>query len=169
MTEFDLLSPNQKAWIVECWSCFPEFHHYAAAECADGLPDELFELEAQADDDKNFEKNFEYWDYFIVENQIWVLLEQSCDEGVMLTQELVYERLKDCPREWLAPMETLLKQCPMHVLAFLAQRHYLAVRMERAVRLRNPIWQPRNGPFFLDEWDKTTWKQASFVARKYSR
>jgi hypothetical protein len=47
------------------------------------------------------------------------LLEQSCDEGVMLAEEFVYERVKDCPREWLAPFETLLQQCPDHVLAYL--------------------------------------------------
>jgi len=37
MNEFDLLTPSQKAWIIECWSCFPEFEHYAAANCADAL------------------------------------------------------------------------------------------------------------------------------------
>lgn len=60
MTEFDLLSPTKKAWIIECSSCYPEFQHYAAAECVDGLPSELFELEEMADDDKNFYTNFEH-------------------------------------------------------------------------------------------------------------
>ena len=54
MNEFDLLTPTQKAWIIECWSCFPEFEHYAAARCADGLPDELLDLQEQAEDDEDF-------------------------------------------------------------------------------------------------------------------
>lgn len=79
-----------------------------------------------ADGDDAFESLLDEWEDFVGENHLWVLLEQSCDEGVMLAEEAVYLRLKDCPREWLAPLETLLQQCPKYVLAFLAQRHYLA-------------------------------------------
>lgn len=41
MNDFDLLSPTQKAWVVECLSSFPEYEHYAAAACAEALADEL--------------------------------------------------------------------------------------------------------------------------------
>jgi len=168
MTEFDLLSPFQKAWIVELCSCFPEFQHYLAAECAQDLPEELWDLQLQAEDDPNFLEHLQEWEFFISENHIWVLLEQSCDEGVLLSEELIYERVKNCPREWLAPFETLLKFCPDYVLAFLAQRHYLATRMERAHRLGKPNWRPSEGPFSLPEWENSSWKKASFVVRKYS-
>lgn len=169
MNEFDLLTPTQKAWIIECWSCFPEFEHYAAARCADGLPDELLDLQVQAEDDEDFEDLLEEWEHFVGENHIWVLLEQSCDDAVMLPEELIYERVKDCPREWLAAFETLLQQCPVHVLAYLTQRHYLAVRMDRADRYGKPEWRPSDGPFSNPEWEDSSWKKASFVTRNYAR
>ena len=111
----------------------------------------------------------EEWEHFIGENHIWVLLEQSCDDAVMLPEELIYERVKDCPREWLAAFETLLQQCPEHVLAYLAQRHYLAVRMDRADRYGKSDWRPSDGPFSNPEWEDSSWKKASFVARNYAR
>ena len=147
MNDFDLLTPLQKAWFVECFSSFPEFQHYAAAACAEDLPDELCNLQAKAEADENFESLLDEWEEFILENCIGVLLEQSSDEGVLLPEHDIYERVKDCPREWLAPFETLLHQCPDYVLAFLAQRHYLAVRMDRADRLGKPDWRPADGPF----------------------
>lgn len=33
------------------------------------------------------------------------LLEQSCDDGVMLPEEEVYLKVKDCPREMLASFQ----------------------------------------------------------------
>jgi len=169
MNDFDLLSLLQKGWAVECLSCFPEFRHYAAAECADELPDELSHLQNLADEDEDFEFLFEDWEDFVTENFIGVLLEQSCDDGVMLPEELIYERVKDCPREWLAPFETLLQQCPEHVLAFLAQRHYLAVRMDRADRFGKPDWRPAHGPFTCAYLENYSWKKASFKPRNYAR
>ena len=89
MNDFDLLLPKQKAWVVECLSSFPEYQHYAAADCAEELPDELLHLQNLAEEDEDFESTLEEWEEFVGENHIWVLLEQSCDEGVMLSEELV--------------------------------------------------------------------------------
>ena len=169
MNDFDLMSPKQKAWFVECWSSFPEFEHYSAAACADELPDELWKLQELIDEDEDFQSLLDEWEDFVGNNHIWVLLEQSCDEGVMLPEELIYERVKDCPREWLAPFETLLQQCPDYVLAFLAQRHFLAVRMERAERFGKPDWCPAKGPFTCAELEESSWKKASFNSRNYGR
>ena len=93
MNDFDLLLPKQKAWVVECLSSFPEYQHYAAADCAEELPDELLYLQNMAEEDDDFESSLEEWEEFVGENHIWVLLEQSCDEGVMLAEEWVYERV----------------------------------------------------------------------------
>lgn len=169
MNDFDLFSPTQKAWVVECLSSFPDYEHYAAAACAEDLADELWHLQEMADADEEFESLLDEWEDFVGENHIWVLLEQSCDEGVMLPEEAIYLRLKDCPREWLAPFETLLQQCPKYVLAFLAQRHYLAVRMDRAERMGRPDWRPINGPFTCSDLEEYSWKKASFRARSYAR
>jgi hypothetical protein len=169
MNEFDLLTPIQKAWTIECWSCFPKFEHYAAAACAEGLADELWHLKEMAEDDEDFKGLFEEWAWFVSENHLWVLLEQSCDDGVMLPEALIYERVKQCPREWLAPFETLLKQCPDHVLAYLAQQFYLVVRMDRAERLGKADWQPLDGPFSNPVWEVSSWHKASFFPRKYAR
>ena len=49
MNDFDLLLPRQKAWVVECLSSFPEYQHYAAADCAEELPDELLYLQNMAE------------------------------------------------------------------------------------------------------------------------
>jgi len=59
MNEFNLLTPIQKAWTIECWSCFPEFEHFAAAACAQGLADELWHLQVMAEYDEDFEGLFE--------------------------------------------------------------------------------------------------------------
>jgi hypothetical protein len=169
MNDFDLLLPKQKAWVVECLSSFPEYQHYAAADCAEELPDELLYLQNMAEEDEDFESLLEEWEEFVGENHIWVLLEQSCDEGVMLAEEFIYARVKDCPREWLAPFETLLQQCPDHVLAYLAQRHYMAVRMDRADRFGKPDWRPADGPFTCADLENYSWKKASFEVRNYTR
>ena len=169
MNEFELMTPAQKAWTIECWSCFPEFEHYAAAQCADGLADELWDLECKAEEDEDFHDALDEWDWFVSQNHLCVLLEQSSDDGVLLPEEQIYERVKDCPREWLAPFETLLQQCPDYVFAYLAQRHYLAIRMDRADRFGKPNWRPLDGPFFNPEWENSSWRKASFVARNYAR
>ena len=169
MNEFDLLSPKRKAWTIECHACFPDWQHYAAAACAEELPDGLWALQALLEEDEDFESLLEEWEEFVQENHIWVLLEQSCDDAVMLPEPLIYERVKDCPREWLAPFETLLQQCPDHVLAFLAQRHYLAVRMDRADRFGTPHWRPANGPFTSADFEDNAWRKASFEVRSYAR
>ena len=168
MSEFDLLSLSEKAWIIEIWSSFPEPYHYQAADCAEGLPDEISELMHQADKDENFRDQFDEWEIFISKNHLWVLIEQSCDDAVMLSKDQIFTRVKNCPREWLGPFETLLNFCPTHVLAFLAQRHYLATRMERTERFGKPDWRPNEGPFSIPEWENSSWKKASFVIRKYS-
>ena len=49
MNDFDLLLPRQKAWVVECLSSFPEYQHYAAADCDEELPDELLHLQNMAE------------------------------------------------------------------------------------------------------------------------
>jgi hypothetical protein len=55
MNDFDLLLPKQKAWVVECLSSFPEYQHYAAADCAEELPDELLYLQNMAEEDEDVE------------------------------------------------------------------------------------------------------------------
>ena len=104
MTNFDLLPPIQKAWFVEYWNFQPEFHHLAAANCVDGLADELSDLQELAEEDEDFENLLYEWEEFVEEGNLSVLLEQSCDDGVMLPEEQVYLRVKDCPREMLARM-----------------------------------------------------------------
>ena len=169
MNDFDFLTPTQKAWVVECLSCFPEYQHYAAAACAEELADELWYLQELAEKDEDFDYLLDEWGEFIEENHILVLLEQSCDEGVMLSEDQIYLRLKYCPREWLAPFETLLQQCPKHVLAYLMQRHYLAVRMDRSDRFGKPDWRPEEGPFTCEHLEDYSWRKASFQVRSYSR
>ena len=169
MTEFELLPPLQKAWYVEYWNFQPEFHHLAAANCVDGLADELADLQELAEEDEDFENLLYEWEEFVEEGNLSVLLEQSCDDGVMLPEEQVYLRVKDCPREMLASFETLLRHCPDYVLAYLALHHYLIVRMDRAERNGKPDWRPSDGPFSDPYWQGPAWKKASFVTRNYAR
>jgi len=55
------------------------------------------------------------------------------------------------------------------VLAYLAQRHYLAVRMDRADRFGKPDWRPADGPFTCADLENYSWKKASFEVRNYAR
>ncbi|MFM7004003.1 MAG: hypothetical protein ACKOXN_08695, partial [Limnohabitans sp.] len=73
MNEFDLLSPKRKAWTIECHACFPDWQHYAAAACAEELPDGLWALQALVEEDDDFESLLEEWEEFVQENHIWVL------------------------------------------------------------------------------------------------
>jgi hypothetical protein len=172
MNDFAMMSQAQKAWFIECFECTPEYFHYTSAECCDNFPEELCHLEEIAELDDSFEDRLEEWDYFVQKNNLYVLLEQSCEGGVMLSKEIVHARVVDSPKDQLVPFRTLMNQCPEHVLAVLAQRYFLVVRMERAERLGKATWNPNEGsvssPFFEIFYDKTNWKQASFKARKYS-
>ena len=169
MTKFDLLPLHQKAWYVEHWNFQPQFHHHAAANCVDGLAEELADLQELAEEDEDFENLLYEWQAFVDECHLSILLEQSCDDGVMLPEEEIYLRVKDCPSEILASFETLLRHCPDYVLAYLAQHHYLIVRMNRAERTGKPDWRPSEGPFSDPYWEGLAWRKASFVARNDAR
>jgi len=54
------------------------------------------------------------------------------------------------------------------VLAYLAQRHYLAVRIDRADRFGKPDWRPADGPFTCADLENYSWKKASFEVRHYT-
>ena len=127
------------------------------------------DLEGVGEEDEDFENLLYEWGEFVEEGNLSVLLEQSCDDGVMLPEEEVYLRVKDCPREMLASFGTLLRHCPDYVLAYLALHHYLIVRMDRAERNGKPDWRPSDGPFSDPYWEGPAWKKASFVVRNYAR
>lgn len=172
MNEFALMSKAQKAWVIECFECTPNYYHFASAQCSDDFPEELEHLKRIAELDKAFVDLIQEWDDFVHENSLYVLLEQSCEDGVMLSKENVHARVIDSPKEQLVHFRTLINKCPEHVLAFLAQRYFLVVRMERAERLGKATWNPSEGAitsrFFEFFYDRTNWKQATYRVRKYS-
>ena len=57
---------------------------------------------------------------------------------------------------------------PMAMNDFVSQRHYLAVRMDRADRFGKPDWRPAEGPFTCADLENYSWKKASFDVRNYA-
>ena len=109
------------------------------------LPHELSHHAIAADEDDDFDQQFdEWWDYlFDGDDQCLLLaIEQSCDEGVLLPWDMRAVRLQTLPDERLAQLHWIFNSCPRHVLVHVANAVYWLVRSERSRRRGHPHWSP---------------------------
>lgn len=135
-----------------------------ATECAQ-LADELAYLGDAVLDDERFDDTYAEWHDFVLEKEIWLPLEQSCHEGVLLPTEQRAVRLASCPEQLLRPLRWFFELCPEHVKAYIAMDFSVVVRSERARRTGSPEWRPRTG-HAADPEGRTWLKQ--YVPRRYT-
>jgi hypothetical protein len=130
-----------RSWDDEVQACEFEPRDWDAADCAE-LADELRYLEILADADNRFEEQWTDWHAFVFEKAIWLPLEQSCNEGVLLPREQRVLRLASCPESLLQPLRWFFRLCPAHVQARVALETFVIVRSERARRTGCSDWRP---------------------------
>lgn len=92
-------------------------------------------------DDAFFEKVFAAIT-FLEENQLWLAVEQCCDQGIWLPPEMRFERLKTCPTDMRSDLDQLIATCEVHVLLFVARMYWMLVRMDRHERTGSASWRP---------------------------
>lgn len=128
-------------WLAEIDRFGFEEGDFDAADCAE-LADELelYVIQALADD--NFEDTHYEWDCYVVEHSLWLALEQSCHDGVLLPMDQRALRVKSCPPEMLSRLSWFFELCPVHVKHHLALMYYVVVRIDRARRTGSPEWRP---------------------------
>lgn len=121
------------------------------------LPDELDLYRVMADSDRTFIDKWCDWEDHIWQNWLFLALEQSCNEGILLPPEMRSLRLHSCPRSTLSKLQWFFNLCPLHVQAHLALRWYWLVRIDRARRTGKPHWTPKSrvNSIFQQDFVKT--------------
>ncbi len=128
-------------WLAEVNRFEFDERDFDAAHTAE-LADELDLYRVQALSDDNFEDTFYEWDCYLVEHSLWLPLEQSCHDGVLLPMDQRALRVKTCPEEMLTRLRWFFEICPVHVKHHLALLYYVVVRIDRARRTGSPEWRP---------------------------
>jgi hypothetical protein len=130
-----------KRWLAESEEFCPDSEDFDTAYCAE-LPPEMDLYRIMADEDENFIDQCVEWEAFIGEKELWLPLEQSCSEGMLLPMDQRAMRLRTCPERLLRGLRWFFELCPPHVKHDLALRYYVLVRIDRARRLGTPDWRP---------------------------
>ena len=154
------------AWLAEVERFEYDIEHFESAWCAE-LAEELDLFRVQALSDPNFDESYAEWDWFIIENEIWLPLEQSCHDGVLLPMDQRALRVTTCPLKLLKPLRRFFEVCPAHVKHHLALIYYLVVRMERAQRTGQGDWRPETAEPRSPFHDTVFFRPQRLVFRKY--
>lgn len=108
------------------------------------LPDELLAADALADADKRFADSFGEWTWYLSSNDLFLALEQACDEqGLLLPWDMRGVRLATLPAPMLAKLHVYFERCPGHVRGLLTHWVFWIVRFERIARCGGPAWRPQ--------------------------
>ncbi len=106
-------------------------------------PVELDLYRVMADNDKNWESHWCEWTDFVYQNWLFLALEQSCHDGILLAPDQRAIRLQTCPEPTLKKLRWFFELCPVHVKAHLALQWYWLMRIDRARRTGRPDWTLR--------------------------
>ena len=140
---------------------------WRTVDCSE-LADELGHLALIAEGDRTFEDAYAEWVEFVYEKGIWLPLEQSCYQGILLPTGQRAVRLKSCPEELLSPLRWFFELCPRHVKAYVAKDFHLLVRIDRARRTGNPDWRPATA-LPAPETDRAFFRPPVLTFRNYAR
>lgn len=115
--------------------------------CAADTPDDLDQALAEAEEDDDFEDQYDAWLGWALENPMRALaIEQCCDEGLLVCTAERAQRMANAP-EWLRlEVEAFWHQCWEHVTQLLAHQVYWLVRAERGRRRGWSDWTPLYPP-----------------------
>jgi hypothetical protein len=155
-------------WWVEIESFSFDDAAFRAAECAE-LAEELDLYRVQALADNGFEQSLYDWDCYVVENSLWLPLEQSCHDGVLLPMDQRALRVKTCPEDVLSKLRWFFEICPAHIKHHLALMYYVAVRVDRARRTGSPEWRPATADLLPPVQYSVFFRPPLLTVRKYGR
>jgi hypothetical protein len=155
------------AWWAELERFEFDENDFWTAKCAE-LADELDLYRIQALGDPNFEDSKYEWDCYIVEYDLWLALEQCCQDGVLLPMDQRALRVKTCPEKMLSPLRRFFQHCPVHVKHHLALMYYVVLRMDRARRTGSPEWRPETAPPRPPFHDTVFFRPPILTVRKYT-
>lgn len=155
------------AWIAECERFEYDWGDFETAMLAD-LADELDLFRVQALSDPHFEETYAEWDVFVLENSLWLALEQCCSDGVLLPMDQRALRVQTCPETMLSALRRFFSFCPAHVKHHLALTYYLVVRIERSRRTGKADWSPHTAEPRSPFHDTTFFRPPKVMFRKYS-
>ena len=141
---------------------------FDTASCAE-LADELEVFNIQALGDRNFLDSICEWDEVILEHSLWLPLEQSCHEGVLLPMGQRELRVKTCPQELRDCLGYFFGHCPAHVKHHLALMYWVVVRIDRARRTGSPEWKPEKAPPRSPYHDTVFFRPPVLKYRNYAR
>lgn len=154
------------AWWAESERFGFDNDDFWTAECAE-LADELDLYRIQALADPDFEQSKYEWDCYIVQNELWLPLEQCCQDGVLLPMDQRALRVKTCPQKMLSALSWFFQHCPVHVKHHLALIYYVVLRMDRARRTGSPEWRPETAPPRDPFQDTVFFRPPVLTVRKY--
>jgi hypothetical protein len=129
-------------WIEEAERIYLDDELFEIASCAD-FPDELKGLLHTFDSIENYEEECASWLHFLFANDLYLALEQSCYQGVLLQIDQRAIRLESCDEKMLSQLRWFFQYCPPLIQARLAVAIHTAVRVERVRRTGNPDWSPK--------------------------
>lgn len=152
-------------WLAEIERFGFDERNFDAAECAE-LAEELDLYRVQALADDNFYDTLYEWDCYIVEHSLFLALEQSCYDGVLLPMDQRALRVKTCPQEMLSHLGWFFELCPVHVKHHLALMYYVFVRIDRARRTGSPEWKPETALPAIE--DSVFFRPSKLKFRKYT-
>ena len=136
-----------------------------SAELADEL--ELFRI--QAAEDPNFFDTWADWEEYLLNNELWLALEQVCHEGVLLPKGQRELRVLTCPVEMRDKLGYLLGHCPIHVLHHIALHYWVLVRIDRARRNGTADWRPETAEARSPFHDTVFFRPQILKFRNYAR
>jgi len=138
-----------------------------AAQCAE-LPEGMEGMQKLADGDPDFRETLDDWVNYVFLNELWLAVEQACDEtGVLLPYPQRGARLETCPEEWVEKLRYVMHECPPHVLAHLTVYTSTCVRIERARRTGAPTWSPQTAT--LEPEARAFFNPPKVLPRSYAR
>jgi hypothetical protein len=129
-------------WIEEAERIYLDDELFEIAACAD-FPEELDDLWDTLDDIDDYDEEMDSWLVFLFSNDLYLALEQSCYQGVLLPIDQRAIRLESCDEKMLSQLRWFFQYCPPLIQASLAVAIHTAVRVERVRRTGNPDWSPK--------------------------
>lgn len=155
-TDVDQVHCHAEAWYAEANAIAYDWGDVDVADAAE-LPDDVMDTISAADDDPNFQTEYDEWLEHVLggdDQALTLAIEQCSDNGVILPPDLRGTRLQTAPLELQHRLDRFLIFCPPYVAVYVMHWVYWLVRSERTRRRGNPHWHPRLPLPPTPEWMK---------------
>jgi hypothetical protein len=127
-----------RAWRAEIQAHLPQGSDLV--ELARLAPD-VSEWRAMLAEDPDTRECLEWWEAFVQEKRLAVVLEQAMAQGDFPSERELAAQWLDCPAEWREPALLLARTAPSEIALYLAFASMVLVRIERGRRTGHAQWQ----------------------------